>query len=78
LSIFTIGKKYKGREISEIPSDDLQWFQEQPWFEDRFPDIASEVADVMSERDRADAHWSRWEEGMNMNDALYGDKWDKW
>jgi len=74
MTIWPIGHTYDGREISDLPSDYMQWALEQPWFEDRFPDLHEEVTNVMTERTRQDTHWDRWEEDMDMSDVLYGER----
>ena len=52
------------REISEIPSDYLQWLREEEWFEEKYPEESDELESVMLERDGPDGqeHWHEYEE----------------
>jgi len=35
--------KYRGKSIHEVPRSYLRWLNEQPWFSDEHPWLASEV-----------------------------------
>ena len=52
-SLFTIPfRKYKGRDIEDLPRHYLEWLTEQKWFWEKYPEGCKAIAKELEYRNR--------------------------
>lgn len=54
--IMTFGK-YRGRDISDLPSDYLRYLGEKDWFETKYPMLLKSFNEELLERDHDGSHF---------------------
>lgn len=50
--IMPIGR-YKGKPLMNIKRKDLEWFLEQEWFEEQYPELYKDIEAHLERRDRS-------------------------